>query len=116
MRTVGYYDTPGYAYGVAVSGNYAYVADGGSGLRIINISDPATPTEAGFYDTPGYAMGVAVSGDYAYVADGDAGLRIYQGYGPAGVTNCEIPNSEFTIKSIRQQGRVPASQYRAGQG
>ncbi|MEO0070733.1 MAG: hypothetical protein ABIK39_01415, partial [candidate division WOR-3 bacterium] len=32
---VGYYDTPGYACGVAVSGNYAYVADYDAGLRII---------------------------------------------------------------------------------
>jgi hypothetical protein len=27
-REVGYFDTPGYAQGVYVSGNYAYVADG----------------------------------------------------------------------------------------
>jgi hypothetical protein len=27
-REVGFFDTPGYAYGVYVSGNYAYVADG----------------------------------------------------------------------------------------
>jgi hypothetical protein len=26
-REVGFYDTPGWAYGVAVSGSYAYVAD-----------------------------------------------------------------------------------------
>ncbi|MEO0068571.1 MAG: hypothetical protein ABIK23_05510 [candidate division WOR-3 bacterium] len=32
---LGGYDTPGYARGVAVSGNYAYVADGDAGLRII---------------------------------------------------------------------------------
>ena len=29
---VGGYDTSGYAFGVAVSGNYAYVADGDCGL------------------------------------------------------------------------------------
>ena len=34
-REVGYYDTPGSAYGVAVSGGYAYVADDSAGLRII---------------------------------------------------------------------------------
>jgi hypothetical protein len=73
---VGFYDTPGYAYGVAVSGSYAYVADGDSGLRIINVADPAHPSEVGFYDTPGYAYGVAVSGSYAYVADGNSGLVI----------------------------------------
>ena len=34
-REVGYYDTPGNAHGVAVANNYAYVADGDAGLRII---------------------------------------------------------------------------------
>ncbi|MDO9027212.1 MAG: hypothetical protein Q7U87_04955, partial [bacterium] len=73
VRTVGVYDTPGFAWAVAVSGNYAYVADGDSGLRIINISNPASPTETSCYDTPGCAYAVAVSGNYAYVADGDSG-------------------------------------------
>jgi hypothetical protein len=72
----GFYNTPGYAYGVAVSDSYAYVAYDEAGLRIINISNPALPVEAGFYDTPGYAFGVAVSGRFAYVADFEAGLRI----------------------------------------
>ena len=74
-QLIGYYDTPGYALGVYVSGNYAYVADGYEGLRIIDISTPATPTEVGYYDTPGYALGVYVSGDYTYIADDD-GLYI----------------------------------------
>ena len=73
---MGDYDTPGYAYGVAVTGGYAYVADGNAGLRVVNISTPSNPTEVGAYDTPGYAYGVAVAGGYAYVADGSAGLRV----------------------------------------
>ncbi|MER3457836.1 MAG: hypothetical protein C4309_03625 [Chloroflexota bacterium] len=32
---VGFYDTPGGAEGVAVAGDYAYVADGEGGLDII---------------------------------------------------------------------------------
>jgi len=73
---VGYYDTPGYAMGVAVSGSYAYVADWHYGLRVIDITDPSNPVEVGYYNTPGYAYGVAVSGSYAYVADRRAGLRV----------------------------------------
>jgi hypothetical protein len=68
-------DTPGDAYDVAVSGNYAYVADQLSGLQVIDISDPTNPTSAGSYDTPGSAYGVAISGDYAYVADRLSGLQ-----------------------------------------
>ncbi|MCB0295855.1 MAG: hypothetical protein KDG51_11590, partial [Calditrichaeota bacterium] len=31
------------AWDVAVSGNFAYLADGLAGLRILDISDPANP-------------------------------------------------------------------------
>jgi hypothetical protein len=69
--------------GVTVMGNYAYVANTLSGLRIINVSDPANPYEVGFYNTPGTATGVVVNGDYAYVAAGNAGLRIIDVSDPA---------------------------------
>ncbi|MCS7250465.1 MAG: caspase family protein [candidate division WOR-3 bacterium] len=78
IKEIGYYDTPGYACGVYVLGSYAYVADGGSGLRVIDISKPRRPIEVGYYDTPGEACGVYVLGSYAYVADGDSGLRIIE--------------------------------------
>jgi hypothetical protein len=73
---VGFFDTGGWAWGVAVSGSYAYVADGSDGLRIIDVSTPSSPVEVGFYDTGGESWGVAVSGSYAYVADAWNGLRI----------------------------------------
>jgi D-arabinose 1-dehydrogenase-like Zn-dependent alcohol dehydrogenase len=72
----GNYDTSGAARGVQVVGNYAYVADGGSGLQIIDISNPTTPTLKGNYDTSGSAVGVQVVGNYAYVADYYSGLQI----------------------------------------
>ena len=70
-QIVGSVDTPGYAYGVAVSGTYAYVADCDSGLQVIDITNPASPQIVGSVDTPGSAYGVAVSGTHAYVADGE---------------------------------------------
>lgn len=77
---LGYYDTPGSARGVYVSGSYAYVANWDAGLRIIDVSNPSSPYEEGYYDTPDYACGIYVSGSYAYVVDWDAGLRIYEFY------------------------------------
>jgi hypothetical protein len=76
LTMVGNYDTPNVAWDVAVSGNYAYVADGSSGLQVIDISDPTSPSFAGTYYTPGGAVGVAISGDYAFVADQNAGLQV----------------------------------------
>jgi len=75
-QEVGFCDTPGNATDVAVSGDYAYLADDLSGLRVISISDPTDPHEVGFFDTPGRCLGVAVSGSYAYLADYDDGLRV----------------------------------------
>ncbi|SET01770.1 Uncharacterized conserved protein [Methanococcoides vulcani] len=62
--------------GVAVAGNYAYVADEENGLVILDISDPTSPTLAGSYDTAGLAGHVDVAGNYAYVADFENGLVI----------------------------------------
>ena len=52
-------DTSGTAVGVAVSGNYAYVADWDAGLHVIDVSNPARPMRVGGYDTSGIAEGVA---------------------------------------------------------
>jgi hypothetical protein len=53
------------------------VADGISGLQILDITDPTAPTHAGGYSTPGYARAVALAGDYAYVAISGSGLRVF---------------------------------------
>jgi hypothetical protein len=71
----GSYDTPGNARGIYVDGSYAYVADGYSGLQIVDISDPSSPSLAGSYDTleAGY---VFINGSYAYVSINVDGLQI----------------------------------------
>jgi hypothetical protein len=74
ISLAGTYDSPGTANDVVVIGDYAFIADGTGGLRIVNISDPASPSAMGTYDTPGDALGVAVSGNFAYIADGSSGL------------------------------------------
>jgi hypothetical protein len=91
----GGYGLPGGAFDVAVSGDYAYVANGSSGLYKIDISDPEYPSGCWSYDTPGTAWGVALAGDYAYVADWDFGLEviwIYQRF---------ITAADSTAQSVR---------------
>ncbi|MHB1038377.1 MAG: Ig-like domain-containing protein, partial [Pirellulales bacterium] len=80
---LGAYDTGGLAYGVAVSGSLAYVADGTAGLQIIDVANPAAPVRLGNCNTGGYAYDVAVSGTLAYVAAYDAGLQIIDVTNPA---------------------------------
>jgi len=76
VRLVGRCSTPQYAFGLAVTGDHAYVADLTARLRVVSISDPSHVLEVGYCDTPAGANGVCVNGEYAYVADGDSGLRV----------------------------------------
>ncbi len=74
---VGTADTPIVARGVAVSGNYAYVADGSSGIQVIDISSSSNPQLIGLgANTPGSAIDLVISDSYVYVADGSKGLQI----------------------------------------
>ncbi len=78
------YDTPNYASGAAVNGNYAYITNDSQGLQIVDISDPTAPILTGSYDAQGYAAhGVAVSGTYAYIAGGGLGLQVINVSDPA---------------------------------
>ncbi len=73
-------DTTDYTNGVTLSsdGTKAYVADNGSGLQIIDISNSASPTLLATIDTTDEANGVTLSSDgtKAYVADDKSGLQI----------------------------------------
>ncbi len=80
---VGALDTPGLAFDVEVVGERAYVAAFESGLRVIDVSNPALPVELGALGTPGVAVAVEVVGELAYVADGFSGLRVIDVSDPA---------------------------------
>jgi hypothetical protein len=66
----------GDANGVQVVGSLAYVADGDSGLQVVDVSNSNAPRRLGsLRDGFGDANGVQVVGSLAYVADG-FGLRV----------------------------------------
>lgn len=75
---VSFYDTPGSVFGVAISDTLAYIAEGrvwdgsqyqGGGLRILDVSNPTTPSQTGYLDTDAYAFGVSLRGNYAYLSE-----------------------------------------------
>jgi hypothetical protein len=82
---VGSYFTNGLATDVAVSGPYAYVADGIVDLRVLDISNPAQPTVVGLFDTNvtnpwtgstgGPTRSLALLSNYVYAA-GEDGLHV----------------------------------------
>ena len=63
---------PGDIKDIEVAGDHAYVAADRSGLRIVDVSAPDSPTRwvRGNYHI---ASGIAVSGDYAFVAESTQG-------------------------------------------
>ena len=69
-----YDDGSSYAYNSFVSNNYAFVADGSGGLKVIDVIDPTSPS----YVTKwlGYSLGVFVDYPYVYSASGSSGLYI----------------------------------------
>lgn len=69
--------TGGYGYVSVVDGNYCYVASEGTGVRMINISNPSIPVEDGYYDGVPQSRGVVANGKYVYVAEKVDGLSIY---------------------------------------
>jgi len=86
--------TGGYAYGVAVTGNVAYVADGWEGLKAVMVADRTHPSLLGSYQTPGWAFGVTATWTTAWVADAFGGLRVLNVSDPANpveVQRAEMP-------------------------
>jgi hypothetical protein len=71
---VGSYNTPGYAYSVAVQGNYAFVADNFAGIQILDVSVPASPTLAASFTTLGSATDISIDGSLAAISNAEAGM------------------------------------------
>ena len=66
------------AESVFIIDNFAFVADGTAGLKVINMYDLANPAVLGGYDTPGISKGVFVQGHNVFIADGDTGMVILE--------------------------------------
>ncbi|WDE13108.1 Ig-like domain-containing protein [Thalassomonas haliotis] len=67
---------PGYGNNVDIQGDLAYVASGGSGLQVLDVSNRENPQIIGALDTQGTSIDVKVSGNFAYLADGAFGLQV----------------------------------------
>jgi len=79
---VGFLNTPNSVGGIAVAGQYAYVADGAE-LLVVSVADPVNPVIVASCDSSGAVSDVAVSGDYAYAIDYNLGLQVISVADPA---------------------------------
>ncbi len=73
---MGGYDTPGWAWGLALDGNLLYVADKSKGMVILDVSDPSAPKKAGGYPNMKNTKTIQIEDTLAYVADGPDRLWI----------------------------------------
>ena len=83
VEYVGSFGTPSYVYDASVIGSYAYIANGDSGLLILDVANPTNIIQVGRRDTPGSAYKIFVSNNYAYLADDASGLEIIDVNNPA---------------------------------
>ncbi len=58
------------AHDMAIKGNFIYVAAGGSGFAIVDVSTPSQPIVRGEYPGIGYVMDVAINDKTLFVANG----------------------------------------------
>lgn len=70
----------GSAYGVAVAGHHAYIANFQDGVWAYDISSPTNPIAVAHTGTnySGFAKRLTIAGGYAYVANQDDGIRVYK--------------------------------------
>ena len=85
---------------VVVSGNYAYIGQG-QDFVVLDISNPAAPSESGRLITADFVRDIVVSGNYAYVAEWSNGLVILRVDAPTngnGIHNLDTEKNFSTIQ------------------
>src|SRR6185369_4119724 len=95
------------AKGVAVSGNYAYVADGTGGLVVLNVSNPASPSLTKIIPMPSGgtygATSVDVSGNTLYFSS-DFDVWVYDVSAPSTPTLLGSYRAGNLIRKVRASG------------
>ena len=103
-------DTPGWEEDVAISGTRAYVvtrtyaAGWSSGLRVLDLSNPAAPVLLGSLELPGEAYAVAVSGTFAYVTNSNYGLRVIDVSNPNSPTIVGTADTPVSARAVALVG------------
>ncbi|MEE9554673.1 MAG: hypothetical protein V3W18_10285 [candidate division Zixibacteria bacterium] len=91
---------------IIIEGNYAYLACGSQGIRIIDVSDPFNPNLEFGYITSDDARGITVSENHAFVAVDNVGVQVFdisdptspviiETYSGVGVAQCIFYNEGY---------------------
>ena len=72
----GEFDSGAWYDDALIRGDFAYVVEAYSGLKILDISELESPKLVGSVNTPGRATSIDIQGDYIYIADSSEGSQI----------------------------------------
>ncbi len=103
------------AFEVIIRDDLAYVCDGFSGLRVINVSDPANPDPIGHWDSPGNNLGLNIENNLAFLADGPSGLHIVDIGEPGNIDSLgSIDTEAFARRVCVRDGHAYVVDYSGG--
>jgi formylglycine-generating enzyme required for sulfatase activity len=107
MPRIGNVDTPGYAYGIDVDGDYAYVADKHGGLIIYEIGADYLPTQISSMELTGDPEKIIVKNGTAFLCADDAGLHIVDVSDPFNpIYQGNVPTTEAADLAVGDNGVV----------
>jgi len=89
-----------FAYDVKTAGEFAYVADGSSGMRILDISDQDNPQQIAVFPTPGVATMVEISGEIVFLGGREISGPDSGGYYCVDVSNPFEPRAIAPLVAI----------------
>ena len=98
LGSVGLFAPLGFADGIAVAGDRAYVAAGDTGLRILDIADRAAPRELAAFDAPGFTQTVSVADGHAMVTSFTRELFVIDARDPLQLTGAKY---DFELGTTR---------------
>ena len=103
VELIGRWPAEYFALDVEVRGNYAYVAEGYAGLKIIDVSIPQNPFQIGCFNIEERVDGVDVMGNYAYLACFDSSFWVVN------ISNPTNPVASGFLKTRRRAMSVAVS-------
>ena len=91
------------AFGIAFSGNVMYVAGGWNGLRVVDVSNPASPRLITTVSSPGSLRQVELAGTRLYCSDPSLpGVRVFN------ISNSTAPSLMGSIRTAYTTTRLAA--------
>jgi len=94
---------------VTVQGQYAYVADGAGGIKVVDVANPLAPAIVASFATTSLARHVDVDGDRLYVAMGSDGILVLDVTNPLAPTQVGRIAVTGSAQAVDAEGPLLAS-------